>query len=57
MAEQTYGDWIRSNPPRPTKRYKKEHMAEQNQIGDTDKMVTAVECLIKELKTGENLQF
>ena len=29
---QTYGDWIRSNPPRPTKKYKKEHMAQQSAV-------------------------
>jgi hypothetical protein len=40
MAEQTYGDWIRSNPPRPTKRYKKEHMAQQNQIEAEQQKIT-----------------
>jgi hypothetical protein len=38
MAEQSYGDWIRSNPELPTKEFKKEHMAQ-----------SAVEWLIEEL--------
>ena len=32
MAEQSYGDWIRSNPPLPTKEYK--HMAQQTAVQD-----------------------
>ena len=32
MAEQSYGDWIRSNPPLPTKEYKKEHMIQQTAV-------------------------
>jgi len=32
MAEQTYGEWIRSNPLLPTKDYKKEHMAQQTAV-------------------------
>lgn len=49
MAEQSYGDWIRSNPPLPTKRYKKEHMAQvTDHIGDANKMVTAVEWLFEQ---------
>jgi hypothetical protein len=29
--EQTYGEWIRSNPPMPTKNLNTKHMAEQNE--------------------------
>jgi hypothetical protein len=47
MAEQTYGDWIRSNPPLPTKEYKKEHMQQQ----------TAVEWLVKEIAEKYNFRF
>ena len=32
MTEQSYGDWIRSNPPRPTKEYKTKHMAQQTAV-------------------------
>ena len=51
MAEETYGDWIRSNPPLPTKRYKKEHMAQEtSKIGNSDKSQTAVEWLFNMIK-------
>jgi hypothetical protein len=43
MAEQSYGDWIRSNPPMPTKNLNTKHMAQ-----------TAVEFLIPILI--ENIQ-
>jgi hypothetical protein len=95
MAEQSYGDWIRSNPPLPTKEYQKKHMttieeaaeriyptpnpyilgidignsmkreafkegakwqmAQQNHIGDTDKMVTAVEWFIEKVADSGHL--
>ena len=43
---QTYGDWIRSNPPLPTKEYKTKHMAQEtSKIGNSDKSQTAVEWL------------
>jgi len=32
MAKKSYGEWIRSNPPLPTKKYKKEHMAQQTAV-------------------------
>jgi hypothetical protein len=32
MAEQSYGDWIRSNPPMPTKNLNTKHMAEQTSV-------------------------
>ena len=32
MAQQSYGDWIRSNPPLPTKEYKTKHMAQQTAV-------------------------
>jgi hypothetical protein len=32
MAEQSYGDWIRSNPQMPTKEYKTKHMAQQTAV-------------------------
>ena len=48
---QTYGDWIRSNPPLPTKRYKKEHMKQEtSKIGNSDKSQTAVEWLFNMIK-------
>jgi len=44
MAEQTYGEWIRSNPPLPTKDYKKEHMTQQtDHNGDFNKMGKRIE--------------
>ena len=36
--EQSYGDWIRSNPPLPTKRYKKEHMAQMKIFKELNKI-------------------
>jgi len=32
MAEQTYGEWIRSNPPMPTKNLNTKHMAQQTAV-------------------------
>ena len=61
MAEQTYGDWIRSNPKAPTKKYKTKHMDErdykamndelkrEHHIGDTNEMITAVEWLFSQI--------
>jgi hypothetical protein len=45
--EQTYGEWIRSNPPLPTKDYKKQHMVQQ----------TAVQWLVEQLKIEEGIDF
>jgi hypothetical protein len=42
--EQSYGDWIRSNPPMPTKNLNTKHMAQQN-----TKHMTALEDLINKL--------
>ena len=38
MAEQSYGDWIRSNPPLPTKKYKKEHMVQMKIFKELNKI-------------------
>ena len=51
MAEQTYGDWIRSNPPLPTKKYKKEHMSQMTALEQLidwiDSDCTPMDCVMK----------
>ncbi len=38
MAEQSYGDWIRSNPPSPTKEFKKQDMAQMKIFKELSKI-------------------